>query len=1161
MGKKRYNWKARQVVKTIVDDSTTNQIRVDLDVKGHYDKSNELVLPSEKRKTKIKEDKTKITRILSKKQRKRLEKIVDKKKKKENRATLLESIQKVQATSEELSQLTSIASVQTKGLKRYLQESNPDKIKFKTESVAPKEVKLNSISGSKRKKLLQEHSIPEKRFKSNDPNVVGLESDSEELSESDDDIKRTIQQVDDNDEKEVIEDNAIKEELNVSNENDDTEVIVTEMKPTVIEIKDDDTKNKPKFVERKPAVYVDVIRNEEIQAARLKLPILAEEQQIMEIINENSIIIIAGETGSGKTTQVPQFLYEAGYALKKQIGITEPRRVAAISMSHRVAEEMNLSTKEVSYLIRFEGNVTDDTKIKFMTDGVLLKEMQTDFLLTKYSVLILDEAHERSVYTDILIGLLSRIVPLRNKKGDPLKLIIMSATLRLADFTENQRLFKVTPPVIKVEARQFPVTIHFNKKTNENYLKEAFSKTVKIHTKLPEGGILIFVTGQQEVNYLMKKLRKAFPLKHKDKMLEKEKEIGAEDDESDDEHDDFDGRKNKRKRLKKQKIKIIPDINLDDYSLPNDTETLSDDDEEGGNLSSDEEDFINDVTVYQNAQPLWTLPLYSMLPSHKQQKVFKPPPVGCRLCIVSTNVAETSLTIPNVKYVVDCGKAKVKLYDKVTGLTSHVVHWTSKASANQRAGRAGRTGPGHCYRLYSSAIFNDVFQDFSIPEIRQKPVDDLYLQMKCMNIDKIINFPFPTAPDLLQLKMAQRRLEVIGALKNNQVTPLGKAISKFPVLPRFGKMLALSHQRDLLPYTICLVAALSVQEVLLETPITKSSPEEQKELRQKWAMLRVQWAGQGNSLLLGDNCVLLRAVGAAEYANSEGKLQEFCDKNGLRHKAVTEIRKLRLQLTSEIKKNMPELDIIVDPKMAPPTDLQAKLLRQILLAGMGDQIARKVSLEEVKENEDKAKFKYAYRANDMEEPVFLHNSSVLRKTLPEFVIYQEIYETNKIYMRGVTAIESDWLPIYVPELCNLSEPLAEPPPFYNEKTGKVYCYTTGTFGPQGWPLQQIEVPYPDTADQYKWFAIFLLEGRVFKKLKQYAKNLLSQPGVMIKTWARLQPRTEVLLKALMSKKINSKTLLEQEWKANPKYLLQQYQKWLPESAQSEIALSWPPFDK
>ena len=182
-------------------------------------------------------------------------------------------------------------------------------------------------------------------------------------------------------------------------------------------------------------------------------------------------------------------------------------------MSKRVNDEMNLNEKDfiVSYQIRYEGTTSPNTKIKFMTDGVLLKEVQMDFLLTKYSAIIIDEAHERSVYTDILIGLLSRIVPLRAKKGSPLKLIIMSATLRVEDFTENKRLFKQLPPVIKVDSRQFNVSVHFNKHTYDDYLAEAYRKTCKIHNRLPEGGILIFVTGQQEVNVLCNKLRKTFP--------------------------------------------------------------------------------------------------------------------------------------------------------------------------------------------------------------------------------------------------------------------------------------------------------------------------------------------------------------------------------------------------------------------------------------------------------------------------------------------------------------------------------------------------------------------------------------------------------------------------------------------------------------------------
>lgn len=383
---------------------------------------------------------------------------------------MLEKLAEVQATPEEMQQLTSIATMQTKGLKKFFSE---EKMLKNENNMEIKKVVLNSIKGARRKLLAEEKT---KNY-NNDPNIVGFESSDDSSTDSeddnDDDTIKTAEETKDtiigiqNESAplngEVIVVNNADEEIEIKNATNNKK------SPSGSQKKDTNIDIKP--IIRKPAVFVEVNRSDDIQKARVKLPILAEEQQIMEVINDNSVIIIAGETGSGKTTQVPQFLYEAGYALKKMIGITEPRRVAAISMSKRVGEEMNLSSDEISYLIRFEGNVTENTKIKFMTDGVLFRELKKDFLLSNYSVIILDEAHERSVYTDVLIGMLSRIVPLRVKRNDPLKLIIMSATLRIQDFTENRRLFKIPPPVINVEARQYPVTVHFNRRTNDNYLK------------------------------------------------------------------------------------------------------------------------------------------------------------------------------------------------------------------------------------------------------------------------------------------------------------------------------------------------------------------------------------------------------------------------------------------------------------------------------------------------------------------------------------------------------------------------------------------------------------------------------------------------------------------------------------------------------------------
>ena len=868
------------------------------------------------------------------------------------------------------------------------------------------------------------------------------------------------------------------------------------------------------------------------------------------------VTILAGETGSGKTTQVPQFLYEAGYAANgKMIGITEPRRVAAIAMSQRVGREMNLSSNIVSYLIRFEGNCTPETKVKFMTDGVLLKEVECDFLLQKYSVIILDEAHERSAYTDILIGLLSRIIHLRKKKNNPLKLIIMSATLRVEDFTKNVRLFKEPPPVIKVDARQFPVTIHFNKITAEDYVRDALLKTIKIHTKLPEGGILVFVTGQQEVKHLVKKLRNLFPYSKQNKNLAVNKNVDADEEETeplnysdDDELDRIFNVRRAIKHQKKHKTNLVrqmnlPKINLDDFKMPGD-DTEADFNDEADLLDEDEEndevdEKLNEMMIEgKSSQPLWVLPLYSLLPSHKQAKVFEPAPEGTRLCVIATNVAETSLTIPGIKYVVDTGRQKSKFYDKVTGVNAFTVTFTSKAAADQRAGRAGRVAPGHCYRLYSSAVYNDEFVGFSPPEIQEKPIDGLVLQMKAMGIDKVANFPFPSPPDKVQLEMAEKRLKLLGALDGSKdiakITKLGSSIASFPVSPRFGKMLALSHQQKLLEYTITMVAALSVQEVLQEVPLAGENGDKDS----KWRTKRRAWAGSGNSLMLGDPMVLLKAVGAAEFSHSQGKLQEFCDENGLRMKAVQEIRKLRIQLTNDINLNVPNLELTVNPKMEPPTDQQAKMLRQILLSGLGDQVARKIPDEELKLKEQRHKLKYAYQIPEMEEPVHMHSCSILKKKQPEWVVYQEVYETRngddtKMFVRGITAIEPDWLLKYAPGLCNFGKTLDEPEPRYEPDEDKIYCHVKATFGRSGWPLPISEVEMPESLDKYRHFARFLLNGEVCEKLLEFKHNLLSPPSTMTKSWSKLMPRTEVIMNALASRQIDSKTKLIQELKLNP----------------------------
>ncbi|OWK15311.1 DHX37 [Cervus elaphus hippelaphus] len=517
----------------------------------------------------------------------------------------------------------------------------------------------------------------------------------------------------------------------------------------------------------KPAVFIPVNRSPEMQEERLKLPILSEEQVIMEAVAEHPIVIVCGETGSGKTTQVPQFLYEAGYS------------------------------RVVSYQIRYEGNVTEETRIKFMTDGVLLKEIQKDFLLLKYKVVIIDEAHERSVYTDILIGLLSRIVCLREKLSDQ----------GLAYGHGQGRI------------------CHVNER-------------VMVGLVLPTGGILVFLTGQAEVHALCRRLRRAFPLtRHRPQEKDDQKD-------SSEETRRF---KKSRARARKAQAVTLPQISLDNYSvLPagegdEDREAEMDDEEEaalGSDLDLDLGDDGADGGEQPDASlPLHVLPLYSLLAPEKQAQVFQPPPEGTRLCVVATNVAETSLTIPGIKYVVDCGKVKKRHYDRVTGVSSFRVTWVSQASADQRAGRAGRTEPGHCYRWgslgspqcpqgYCAVVTHPLFGDFEKyppPEITRRPVEDLILQMKALNIEKVINFPFPTPPSVEALIAAEELLIALGALQappktervkqlqrsrlSCPITELGRTMATFPVAPRYAKMLALSRQHGCLPYAITIKAS------------------------------------------------------------------------------------------------------------------------------------------------------------------------------------------------------------------------------------------------------------------------------------------------------------------------------------------------------------------
>lgn len=759
----------------------------------------------------------------------------------------------------------------------------------------------------------------------------------------------------------------------------------------------------------KPPTLIPVLieRRPEIEASRADLPAYAYEQELVEKIKSHSTVIVSGATGSGKTTQIPQFLYEAGF---KGIGVTQPRRVAAVSMARRVASELGSEGTKVGYQIRFDSNVKSGTQIKFMTDGVLLREVALDFMLSKYEVLIIDEAHERSINTDILIGILSRVIRLRKDTATPLRLVIMSATLRVSDFSENKRLFAVPPPIMSIEARQYPVTVHFSKRTEmSSYVEEAFKKVCKIHEKLPPGGVLVFLTGQQEIQQCTKLLKERFQkcvLASADGPTAQVK-IRAQDQvvETEDYEATADGTRSA--------VRGSEDV-VDDYDGDSDSDL------------SEIEETEHDKAMSQDLKEqkyVQILPLYSLLPTTEQMKVFTAPPPQCRQIILATNVAETSLTIPGIRYVIDSGRAKIRRFNGK--VQSFEIDWISKASADQRSGRAGRTGPGHAYRLFSSAVYDTAFPLFSEAEILNTPIDGVVLQMKSMNIHTITNFPFPTPPDRPALATAEKLLTILGALdKDGKITELGTQMSLFPLTPRFAKMIVVGNQGGLLPYAIALVAGMSVddpflrQEILhedYEDGVDKQVDEERKRKRQAYFRVMNQFSNLDPS---SDAMRLLMAVCAFNYAKDE---EEFCRDHFLRSKAMNEIKKLRMQISNVIK-SLTTIDLSTQLRLKPLATDQIELLHKLLAAAFLDQICIRADLvnKEPLQKGNILRIPYIPLSplEHGQEAAYIHPSSHNIKNTPassppEYLLYSSLSaspnDPDKIRIKVLAPIKASWI--------------------------------------------------------------------------------------------------------------------------------------------------------
>eukprot|EP00727_Mastigamoeba_balamuthi_P002636 m51a1_g1237 putative probable atp-dependent rna helicase dhx35 isoform x1 (678) ;mRNA; r:547885-550280 len=651
---------------------------------------------------------------------------------------------------------------------------------------------------------------------------------------------------------------------------------------------DRESENEPKFAVQNPFSRLP------IQQQRVKLPIFQHKTSILYALEKYSVVIIVGETGCGKTTQIPQYLDESGWtAGGRLVCCTQPRRVAATSVAARVSQEMGVSLgQEVGFCVRFENCTSPATRIKYVTDGMLVRETMLDPLLPKYSAIMVDEAHERSLYTDILLGLLKKIM----RKRKDLRLIVSSATLDAEMFKsffeanrDASRPDLDTCVVMSLEGRTFPVDTFYRQLPAPDYVESAVETALAIHAQEPQGDILIFLTGQEEIDTA---------------------------------------------------VELIMD-----RAKPG--------------------KFVRSVQA---------LPLYAGLPYKDQLVALEPLRVpGTRKVVVSTNVAETSLTIQGIVHVIDCGFVKLRVYDGRSSLDALVVSPESQASANQRAGRAGRTCPGRCYRLFTQEAFSGLRLS-TVPEIQRTNLATLVLQLKALGIDDILHFDFISPPPVENLANALELAYALGAIDNNckLTEPLGTMLAEFPVDPQMAKMIITSGELGCSEEVLTIAAMMSVQNVFVHS----ENKAHLDKMKRSFAVY------EGDHITLHN--VYCGFIKSGTYAESwcQGKLVNI--------KVMQKAVQVRQQLAKYARKYKIPLRSCGDD-VAPIT-------RSILSGYFAN-----VALYQTNE---------AYVSLRGRHVLYVHPWSVLVDQSPQWVVFHELMLTSRPYMRDVSRID----PIMLPEI-------------------------------------------------------------------------------------------------------------------------------------------------
>ena len=620
------------------------------------------------------------------------------------------------------------------------------------------------------------------------------------------------------------------------------------------------------------------------------LPVSQREAEIQKLLSEHQVIVVAGETGSGKTTQLPKMCLELGFGNLGMIGHTQPRRIAARSVATRIAEELETELGGlVGYKVRFNDQISDDTQIKLMTDGILLAEIQNDRFLNQYSCLIIDEAHERSLNNDFILGYLKQLLPRRRD----LKLIITSATIDVERFSKHFN----NAPIIEVSGRTYPVEVRYRpvaEEDDQDQLQGILNAVDELQAE-GRGDILIFMNGEREIRDTAEALQK------------------------------------------------------------------------------------------QNLKHTEILPLFARLSAQEQNKIFHPS--GLNRIVLATNVAETSLTVPGIKYVIDPGTARISRYSYRTKVQRLPIEPISQASANQRKGRCGRVSEGICIRLYSKEDFNSR-PEFTDPEILRTNLASVILQMTALSLDDIEAFPFVDAPDKRHIQDGIKLLKELGAFETIQtklgekrrLTTIGRQLAQLPVDPRLAKMLLSAVDFGSVYEVMIIVSALSIQDPR-ERPTEKQQASDEKHRR---------FADKKSDFLAFLN--LWNYVQEQQKALTKNQFRRQCQKDFLNYLRIREWQDIYQQIRLAVR----EMGLPINSEKA-----EYQQIHTALLSGLLSHIGLKEA--------EKQQYLGARNAHFAIFP-----NSVLFKKQPKWVMAAELVETSKLWGRMVAEIEPEWI-----------EPLAE----------------------------------------------------------------------------------------------------------------------------------------